>query len=151
MPALSPKLAAVWGRTFVNTAIGAALLVSVAACATQQQIVASKEDSFAAAGFVARPANTPERQAMLHRLPANQFVQRARGDMVNYVYADPVVCNCLYVGSQQAYGRYRQAMQQQRVANEQELTAQMYSDSAWNWGGWGPWGTDFGYGPGYGW
>ncbi len=151
MPVRLQTIAAFRGRNFVNAGLGVALMMSVAACATQQQMVASKEDSFAAAGFVARPANTPERQAMLSRLPANRFVQRSRGDTISYVYADPVVCQCIYVGSQQAYGRYRDALQQQHIATEQELSAQMYSDSAWNWGGWGPWGTDFAYGPGYGW
>ena len=120
-------------------------------CATQQEQVTQKEDSLAAAGFTVRPANTPERQAMLNRLPPHHFVQRTHGDTITYVYADPLVCDCLYVGSQQAYGQYRQHVQQQQLADEQELTAQEYSDPAWNWGGWGPWGGGFGFGPGFGW
>jgi hypothetical protein len=36
------------------------------------------------------------------------------------------------------------------------MTAQMYSDPAWNWGAWGPWGPGAGpygfvYGPVIGW
>lgn len=116
----------------------------LAACETPQQEVSQKEDSLAAAGFVVRPANAPERQAMLNRLPPHHFVQRVRGDVVSYVYADPLVCDCLYVGSQQAYGQYKLHIQQQRLADEQEMAAQTYSDSAWNWGAWGP-----GYGPGF--
>ncbi len=123
----------------------------LSACATQQEQVTQKEDSLAAAGFTVRPANTPERQAMLNRLPPHHFVQRTHGDTITYVYADPLVCDCLYVGSQQAYGQYRQHVQQQQLADEQELTAQEYSDPAWNWGGWGPWGGGFGFGPGFGW
>lgn len=68
------------------------LLLSIAAltaCQTQQQIVSAHEDNLAAAGFIVRPANTPERQAMLHRLPPHVFVQRVNGDAVHYVYADP--------------------------------------------------------------
>lgn len=57
---------------------------------------------------------------MLNRLPLHRFVQRVRGDSVTYVYADPLVCDCLYVGSQEAYGRYRQHVQQQNLAGEQE-------------------------------
>jgi len=53
-------------------------LLGVAGCATQQERVSQKEDTLAAAGFIVRPANTPERQAMLNRLPAHHFVQRAR-------------------------------------------------------------------------
>ncbi|WP_428394589.1 hypothetical protein [Lichenicoccus sp.] len=127
--------------------------LGLAGCATPQEIVSSKEDSLAAAGFVVRPANTPERQAMLGKLPPHQFVRRVHGDDVDYVYADPLVCDCLYVGSQQAYGRFQLHVQQQRLADQQEMTAQTFSDPAWNWGAWGPWGPSygFGFGTGYGW
>ena len=69
---------------------------------------------------------------------------------MSYVYADPLVCRCLYVGSQQAYGQYRQNAQQQKLADEQATTAQMYSDPSWSWGAWGP-GFGPGFGPGPGW
>ena len=123
----------------------------LSACQTQQQLVSEKDDNLAAAGFIIRPANTPERQAMLAKLPPNHFVQRVKGDAVHYVYADPLVCGCLYVGSQQAYSQYKQHEQQQHLADEQQMTAQTYSDAAWNWGAWGPWGPEYGFGYGYGW
>jgi hypothetical protein len=128
---------------------------ALAACQTQQQIVSEHEDNLAAAGFVVRPANTPERQAMLKRLPPHKFVQRVSGDTVHYIYADPLVCGCLYVGTQQAFAQYKQHEQQQNLADEQLMTAQTYSDPAWSWNAWGPWGPGvpygFVYGPGYGW
>lgn len=134
-------------------AIGAA--VSLAACETQSQMVAHSEDNLAAAGFIVKPANTPERQQMLHRLPPHTFVQRVNGDVVHYVFADPLVCGCLYVGTQQAYNAYKLHQQQQNLADEQAMTAQSYADPAWSWGAWGPWGPrapyGFVYGPGYGW
>jgi hypothetical protein len=51
--------------------IGIALIVVVAisACRSQSALVTQNEDNLAAAGFVVRPANTPERIAMLNRLP----------------------------------------------------------------------------------
>lgn len=139
----------------IRRAACAALMVgagALAACATQQERINKREDDLAAAGFIVKPANTPERQQMLSRLPPDKFVQRVHGDSVHYVYADPVVCHCLYVGTQQAYGQFKQHEQQQHLADEQMMTAQMYSDPAWNWGAWGPWGPGFGfvYGP-YGW
>ena len=93
---------------------------------------------------------------MLHRLPAHTFVQRVNGDVVHYVYADPLVCGCLYVGTQQAYNQYKANQLQQNLADEQQMTAQTYSDASWNWGAWGPWppagpGFGFVYGPPYGW
>jgi hypothetical protein len=137
----------------------ASVLLAVAAlsaCRSQQQIVTQREDNLAAAGFIVRPANTPERQVMLHRLPPHQFVQRINGNNVHYVYADPLVCGCLYVGTQQAYNQYKLHQQQQHLADEQQMTASMYSDPAWNWGAWGPWGPGVGpngfvYGPVIGW
>jgi len=139
--------------SLATAAVFLAVLTVLAACQTQQQIVTRHEDNLAAAGFIIRPANTPERKAMLSRLPPNKFVKREKGDTVHYIYADPMVCGCLYVGSQQAYGQYKRDQQQQRLANEQQRTADSYSDAAWNWDAWGPWGPEygFGYGVGYGW
>lgn len=130
--------------------------VSLTACESQQQRVEDHEDLLAAAGFIVRPANTPERQDMLHRLPPHTFVQRVNGDVVHYVYADPLACGCLYVGTQQAYNQYKANQLQQHLADEQQMTAQTYSDASWNWGAWGPWtpvgpGFGFAYGPAYGW
>jgi hypothetical protein len=137
--------------SLVAVLLGAALLL---ACQSQQQLVSEKEDRLAAAGFVVKLANTPQRQAMLARLPANKFVMRQNGDTVHYVYADPLVCACLYVGTQQAYNQYRSNQLAQHLADEQALNAQTYSDAAWQWEAWGPWGppvypTGFGfvYGP----
>lgn len=140
-------------RSVSHFLITVCAITALAACQTQQQRITEHEDKLAAAGFTVKPANTPERQAMLHKLPPNKFVQRVHGDEVHYVYADPVVCNCLYVGSQQAFNQYKRDQQQQRLADQQEMTAEMYSDPAWNWGAWGPWGTGLGfrYGPGRGW
>jgi hypothetical protein len=122
----------------------------VAGCQTRPQAVVRHEDNLAAAGFVVRPANTPERQAMLARLPPHIFVQRVNGDQIHYVYADPLVCGCLYVGSQQAYNQYKRDQQQKQLADEQQMNADTYNDAAWNWGAWGPWGPEYGfaYGPG---
>ena len=115
----------------------AAIAVLIAGCETTKEMVTHKEDSLTAAGFTARPANTPQRIAMLKRLPAHRFVQKPTGDTVHYVYADPVVCGCLYVGTEQAYAQYVKNEQQQDLANEQLMAAQMYSDPAWDWGAWG--------------
>jgi hypothetical protein len=146
-----------FGSNKRGKAYGVAAIVlataALAACQSPQQVVSQKEDSLSAAGFIVRPANTPERQAMLNSLPPHHFVQRTHGDTIHYVYADPLVCDCLYVGSQQAHHQYMLHVQQKRLADEQELTAAEYNDPAWNWGAWGPWGPgeEFGYGPGFGW
>lgn len=127
------------------------LCLSLSACATPSELVANKEDQLAAAGFLIKPANTPQREAMLQRLPPHHFVRREKGDALTYVYADPLVCDCLYVGTQAAYSRYVRYRQQKRLADEQEMTASLYSDPAWSWNAWGPWEPGYNFGLGYGW
>ena len=130
--------------------IAAVAVLAVTGCVSPQQQIADHEDNLAAAGFQQHPANTPERQAMLNSLPPHHFVRRVNGDTVTYIYADPLVCDCLYVGSQQAYGAYQLHIQQQRLADQQELTATTYANPGWDWGAWGPWGPGYGVGFGFG-
>jgi hypothetical protein len=142
-------------RRATSQGLPALLLVSLgllSGCETVQEKVEHREDNLAAAGFMVRPANTAAREEMLKRLPPHQFVQRTKGDTVDYVYADPLVCNCLYVGTQQAYDQFKQHEQTQNLADEQLLAAQTYADSTWDWGAWGPWPGAYGlrYG-GFGW
>ena len=96
----------------------------------------------AAAGFSFRPANTPERAAALRKLPPHKFVYQTRNGNVVWIYADPTICGCLYVGDQQAFDRYRQEVFQKRIADEREMAAQMNQEAAWDpvrWAAWGPW------------
>ena len=125
--------------------------VAISGCATMTN--RERESDLASAGFVDRPATTAERQTMLAKLPPHKFLRRVRGDRVNYVYADPTGCNCLYVGTQQAYGRYRRQQQRQNIADENAFAASDYADASWNWGAWGPFdgGLGGGWGPGFGW
>lgn len=126
------------------------MLAASPAQAASKGAIQKIEDNLAAAGFVVKPANTPERTAMLMRLPANKFVQRVNGDTVTYVYADPKACGCLYVGDQAAYGQYQKALQAKNLLDQQQLNALTYQDARWNWGAWGPWGPRWGFGR-YGW
>lgn len=129
------------GYRYAAMALIAALALS--ACKTQQ--VQTREDNLSAAGFLVVPANTPEKKAMLNRLPANRFVMRTHGNVVHYVYADPLVCGCLYVGTQQQYNQYVRDRQTQDQLDEQQMTAQMYQDPAWDWNPWGPWPPAYGF------
>ena len=122
------------------------------ACETTPPDYGASEDQLAAAGFLMKPANTPERQTMLGRLPAHQFLVRQSDGTTHYVYADPLVCDCLYVGTQQAYDQYRANRLAQHLADERQLAAITYADAAWSWGAWGPWEpvggvTEFVYAP----
>ncbi len=83
----------------------------LAACETPHHRIVDHENDLAAAGFLIRPANTAERRTLLARLPEHKFVQRVKDGKVHYVYADASICKCLYVGTEAAYGQYRQNKQ----------------------------------------
>jgi hypothetical protein len=97
--------------------------------------VQNKEDMLAAAGFTIVPANTPQREAALATMPPHRFVQKEHNNTLLFIYADPTICGCLYVGNQAAYDRFRANAFVQQVTSEQEMTAQMNS---FDWGPWGP-------------
>jgi len=141
-------------RRQMLSAILVTSLMMLSACQTPSQRVVSHENNLAAAGFTIRPANTPERQAMLAQLPPHKFVKRITNDTVHYVYVDPQVCKCLYVGTQDAYGKYQLNKQSdarikqlrsdlkdhQNAAEDDDYNEQVYDNPAFNWEAWGPWG-----------
>ena len=133
-------------------------VVVLASCQTVSEAVAPPppnfgaiDDKLAAAGFIMKPANTQQRQAMLLRIPQHQFLTRQKDFTIHYVYADDAVCICLYVGTQQAFDQFKANQVQQQLIDERQLIALTWSDPAWSWGAWGPWDTtvtevDFSYG-----
>jgi hypothetical protein len=122
---------------FRTTLAALGLCMTVAACQTPQQKITSKEDMLTAAGFKFRPINTPQRQAALQQLPPHKFSRKVNDGRVFYVYPDPTVCGCLYVGDQNAYATYRQDVFQKNLADEQSMTANEMSMANWDWGPWG--------------
>src|SRR3954447_19460271 len=113
----------------------ASLAVALGGCQTAS--VQNKENLLTAAGFTPQPANTPQRQAAMRKLPPNKFAQQTSGGQVVYVYADPIVCQCVYFGNQAAYAQYRAMVFQQNLADEQQMTATM-AQNAFDFGPWGP-------------
>jgi hypothetical protein len=112
-----------------------ALLIALplAGCAAIQRSEArDTEQLLAAAGFQAKPADTPEKLANLRAMPPRQLVSQAKEGKFVYSYADPDYCQCLYVGGPQEYSAY------QRLAVKQEI-AQEQLDASMDWNMWGPW------------
>jgi hypothetical protein len=105
--------------------------------ALQRDTVQNTENNLAAAGFTVLPATTPARVTMLTALPPNRVSRRIDGEHVSYLYPDTVVCHCLYVGSQAAWGRYLAAAQAQRIARDQLDAAEFNNQYYWDWGPWG--------------
>ena len=78
-------------------------------------------------------------RALLYGEPAHRFSRQIRDGRVFYVYPDPTVCVCLYVGDQNAYATYRKNMFDKQLADEQQMTAQEMEMNSWDWGPWGGW------------
>jgi len=108
----------------------------LAACQSPQQKVTQKEDMLSASGFKVLPVNTPARQAAFKQLPPNKFSQETRDGRTFYAYPDPMVCGCLYVGDQKAYGTYNFNRLQKNLADEQAAAANAMM-ATWDWGPWG--------------
>jgi hypothetical protein len=127
-------------REMTRYVVAVVLVVLFAGCAAMREERArDKENLLAAAGFQMKPADTTKRVAHLQMLTPLKLLPYTRTDgKLLYVYADPKGCNCLYVGDETAYQRYRALAQQQKIAQEQMVTAQMNADAAMDWGLWGP-------------
>ena len=109
------------------------IVLAAAGCATMQAAATrSTEELLSAAGFRMEPADTPEKLTELQTLPARQVRPRTRDGTTTYVYPDPRVCHCLYVGGEPQYQQYERLRVQREIANEE-------SSAALRWNVWGPW------------
>lgn len=120
---------------------GLAISIGLTLAGCQTASVQQKENLLSAAGFTPQPANTPQRIAAMKRLPPNKFVQQTKNSQIVYVYADPIVCQCVYFGNQAAYAQYRQMVFQKNLADERQMTAMMAQDTF----EFGPWDAPFMY------
>ena len=112
-------------------------LLALGACA---QMVAQKEDMLAEAGFSARPASTPQTAALLRAMPPHKFTQQMRNGQPVWVYADPTICGCLYIGNDAAFQNYKQLVAQKQTIQQEQLVNQdatLHGDMPIMDGAWG--------------
>jgi hypothetical protein len=65
------------------------------------------------AGFRIQFANDPAGKKAMHALPAHRFViHKLAGGDVRYLYAEPVHCVCVFIGTQANYTDYRSILSQ---------------------------------------
>jgi len=119
----------------------AAVVVALSGCATIRRHEAlDTEQVLSAAGFHMQLGDTPEKLTSLQALPTRRLVPNERDGRLYYVYADPEVCRCLYVGTEPQYQEYQRLALQKRLADEELMAAQDFlSGATMNWGPWGPW------------
>src|SRR5262245_52376200 len=117
-------------------ALGLALAgLCLAGCATlERNEVTTREEWLAAAGFQARPADTPAKLSDLESKPPHKLVSQPEGDHFVYYYADPDVCDCMYVGGPKEYSAYQRLYVKREI--EEEVAAE--ADDGLDWDVWGP-------------
>jgi hypothetical protein len=117
----------------------AAITLGLSGCA---QAVMSTENALSQAGFQAQAANTPQRQAALTSLQPHKFSMQIRNGKAIWVYADPTICHCLYLGDQFAYDNYMVALQQKQQREYAEVVRMANANNEmpypFQWEHWGP-------------
>jgi hypothetical protein len=95
-------------------AVALLLSAAVSAAVAEPSKPFLEKNSFylSSAGFRIQFANDPAGQKALRALPAHRFVTNGVGEAVRYLYAEPQHCVCIFVGTQQAYDRYRNLLSQ---------------------------------------
>ncbi len=129
---------------FRGAVVAVALVAVASGCAAIRKDEAQQDENLLfAAGFKAKPADSPAKLAQLKALPPLKMEVRSRDGQVGYSYADPYNCKCLYVGGPQQYQEYRKLAVKQQIAMDQMEAADAEEDAALDWGMWG------GFGPWY--
>ena len=128
-------------RLFTPLLAIAVLALGLLACAPNpDQQTASKENRLLAAGFKKRPIGTEAQLADFRQIPAHLIRPATWRGKIVYVYADPNMCGCLYIGSKTAYNSYVQGAQTRFVQESYNSATRDdgYSASPWMLDG-GPW------------
>jgi len=104
-----------------------AAMVLFTTCATIRGLLArDTEELLTAAGFKKKlvdPADTKP----LDATPPYRLVSRTKDGTVQYIYADPDNCRCVYLGGSKEYAEYRRLVTERRAAED-----------VWDRNSWGP-------------
>ena len=66
----------------------------------------NKEDKLASAGFKKRSIKTEAQLADFRSIPSHMIRPATYKGRAVYIYADPTICGCLYMGGTTAYNTY---------------------------------------------
>lgn len=119
----------------------------LAACQGVTPKTESKRDMLADSGFKVVSLKTPGQTASFKKLPPHKLVRKTYQGKPVWVYADPTMCGCLYMGTQANYNAYIKEASAQMIstAMKANFADDPYSptgmdnavDNDWDWGEWG--------------
>lgn len=111
-----------------------AAMVLLIGCATIQRLQArDTEELLTPAGFkkqLVDAADTTSPDAT----PPYRLVSRTKDGTVQYIYADPDNCRCVYVGGSKEYAEYQRLATERRRDDERRRAA----EAVWDRNSWGP-------------
>lgn len=121
-----------------------ALCVALAGCTPPAKPYLDEGRKLAQAGFIAHAADTTARYAMMNTLPPGMVTYRPSSVGPVYLYADPIGCGCVYMGSENAYRALQSidtVMVRKKVVSAvpemPEMEAENRRDTAaWDWSAW---------------
>jgi hypothetical protein len=133
-------------RHILLATITAACTAFLLGCATTQG-TQNRENMLVAAGFKVITPKTAAHQQKLQNLPPGKVTMIQKGKKTYYIFPDPAQ-NKAYVGGSKQYEEYQQLRAENKLANEDLESAEMYQDAEMEWSLWGGWGAGFGsFGP----
>jgi hypothetical protein len=122
----------------------ALVLFLLAGCTAKEERVESVEELLSASGFTIFYAQNPQQQANLEKIPQRQLVAHWTDKAVTYLYADDELCDCVYVGDQQAEDRLKQLAARKVQADKRLMASELKLDMTENPQMW-MMGSGFGY------
>jgi hypothetical protein len=81
------------------------------------------EEMLVRAGFQLHTADTPKKLDFLKSLPQNELVHKTCNEKMFYFYVDGSSCQCMYVGDEQAYLRFRQSVKEEQMNERIDTTS----------------------------
>jgi hypothetical protein len=97
--------------------LAALACLAIAACASK---VETKENILLASGFRSATPTTPAQLALLKKLPPHRLAETTYKGATAWVYADPTICRCLYVGDRNAHDLYVKKVAQAKALDGEE-------------------------------
>jgi hypothetical protein len=125
-----------WEMPFVLTmALFLSVTNMIAGCSvTSDKKTLEVYEMFGAAGFQLHTADTPKKLDHLRSLPQKTLVKHQKEG--KYYYVDAASCECIYIGDEKAYQRFKEMNREEKLAEKVDTTSNQKLfpfDSIYDW------------------
>jgi hypothetical protein len=84
------------------------------------------------AGFQLHKTDTPKKLVWLKTLPQNELVHKMYHKKIFYFFVDGSSCQCMYVGDEEAYLRFKQLVKEKQMEERIDTTSRQIPDEMEN-------------------